>query len=138
MSISTHTVAMAALLVVCAPVFALGPPVPDEFIGDWTPMKSACKSATILRVELESVSLLSKADQLSFGDLDICYSCEGGVRYSGEVVWLSPDFNKSGTVPFIIRFNANEKKGVTRIEFLDPELKKRFPIENVALRKCGP
>ncbi len=138
MPISTQMVTMAALLVASVPVFALGPPVPDAFIGDWAPMKSACKSATILRVELESVSLLGKADQQSFGDIDICYSCEGGTRYSGEVVWLSPDFNQSGTAPFIIRFNANEKKGVASIEFLDPELKKRFPIENIALRKCRP
>jgi hypothetical protein len=96
---------------------AVGPPIPSEFIGDWVPQKSSCTSSTRLRIDVDSVTLINGSDSQKYGDIDLCYSCEGGAQYSGEVVWLFPDFNKGNKSKFAIAFNAEEKKGITVIEF---------------------
>jgi hypothetical protein len=71
--------------------------------------------------------------------LNICYSCEGGAQYSGEVVWLLPEFHSGNGVQFTVYFNANEEKGITVLQFEKEEkenIKKRFPLHDVKLRKC--
>lgn len=126
------------LLMFSIPAFAVEFPVPDEFIGDWLPASSDCKSALGIRVEKSSVTLFNGTDTKKFGDLDICYSCEGGASYSGDVVWLLPEFHSGGS-QFTVFFNAHEKKGISVIEFQKSEkddIKKRFPLHNVELNKC--
>ena len=120
-----------------SPTFAVEPPVPDEFIGDWLPADSTCKSKIGITVEKNAVTLFNGSDSKKFGDLDICYSCEGGVRYSGEVVWLLPEFHSGGGAQFSVILNAKEEKGITVIEFEKNEtLKKRFPLHGIKLNKC--
>ncbi|MBI5483696.1 MAG: hypothetical protein HY888_04435 [Deltaproteobacteria bacterium] len=127
------------MLIVAVPAFAVEPLVPEEFIGDWLPTDNACDSKLGIKVEKDSVTLFNGADSKSFGDLDICYSCEGGAQYSGEVVWLLPEFHSGNGVQFTVYFNANEEKGITVIQFEKKEkenIKKRFPLHDVKLRKC--
>ena len=117
-------------------VLAIEPPVPAEFIGLWVPEGGSCQAISGLRVEQESVTLFNGPDSQKYGDLDICHSCEGGARYSGEVVWLLPDFRKGIRNSFTVRFNANEEKGITVIDIDRDDLKKRFPLHNVKLHMC--
>jgi hypothetical protein len=115
---------------------AAEPIVPPEFIGDWVPLKASCQSKTLLRVAPAAVTLLSGANSQQFGDIGICYSCEGGAQYSGEVVWLTPEFHSGSVAPFIVRFNANEEKGVAVVEIKSGNIKRRFPVHERKLRKC--
>jgi hypothetical protein len=111
--------------------------VPVEFLGDWVRVKDSCESKIRLRVAPTSVTLVNGIDSEQFGDLDLCYTCEGGAQYNGEVVWLSPEFNSGNSAPFTVRFNANEKKGVAVVEIKMSSIKKRYPVHNKMLRKCS-
>jgi hypothetical protein len=124
------------LLFVVTPVLAVERPVPAEFIGDWVPVGGPCEATSRLRVESDTVTLINGSDSQRFGGLDICFSCEGGARYSGRVVWLLPEFSKGGRSPFLVRFNANEEPGVTVVEFEREDLRQRFPLHNVKLQRC--
>jgi len=73
--------------------------------------------------------------QRSF-EIDTCFSCEGGARYSGIVVWATPT-NSEGQ-SFTAYFNAGERKGVTIVEIPSFELQSQFPLHNVKLKHCGP
>lgn len=110
--------------------------MPNEFVGDWVPRRVSCESPAKLRVGAKTVTLINDSDSQNFGNLDLCYSCEGGARYDGAVVWLVPEFGKSPGL-FTVYFNAKEEKGTTVVEFESPQLKKRFPLHEVKLRKCA-
>lgn len=79
--------------------------------------------------------LLNGDKSKSFGDLDMCYSCEGGAKYNGRVVWLMPESHKNIT-PFTVRFNADEKRGITKLDIQEADLKRQFPLHDVALKRC--
>ena len=124
------------LLLVTIPVLATELPVPAEFVGEWVPVGSSCNANNLLRVASNSVTLINGPDSRQFENLDICYSCEGGARYSGSVVWLLPEFSHGGRTPFTVRFNANEEIGITVVTIERDDLKKRFPLHNLKLHKC--
>ena len=112
--------------------------VPDEFIGDWVPVIDTCASPLRLRVAKHGVTLIYDDDKQTFGDLHLCYSCQGGAGYSGIVVWLEPEWASRHlrSSPFIIRFNDDERAGITVIDSMHSELAKRFPMDSTDLRKC--
>lgn len=127
------------LLLAATPVLAAQQhPVPEEFIGEWVPVGSTCNASSRLRVEDNTVTLVNGADLEQFGDLDLCFSCEGGARYNGMVLWLMPESKRSkkGQAPFIVKFNAKEEQGITVVEIVRDNLKKRFPFHNTKLYKC--
>lgn len=124
------------LLVIAPAVVAVGPPVPAQFMGVWVPLGSTCSADRGLRVGETTVTLFNGADAQQFGDLDICHSCEGGARYGGVVVWVLPEFGAGRPAPFTVRFNANEERGVTIVEIGRDDLRRRFPLHNVKLRRC--
>lgn len=128
---------MLVLCVMSVSAFGVEPPVPKEFLGDWAPQGASCQSAPKLRVQSNLVVLLNGSDSQTFGNLDLCYSCEGGAQYSGEVVWLVPEFGKANPAPFTVYFNAKEEKGMTLVKIEKPDLKKRFPLHNIKLQKCA-
>lgn len=124
------------LLLAATSVPATEIPVPAEFVGEWAPAGSSCDAQSRLRVESSTVTLINGADSQQFGHLDICFSCEGGARYSGLVVWLLPEFNQQGRTPFTVRFNTAEEKGITVVEIERDDLRQRFPLHKVKLHKC--
>lgn len=123
-------------MVISPAVIAVGPPIPEEFIGVWVPVGSSCQAKNKLHVKKDSVYLYNGSDTQQFGNIDICYSCEGGARYGGEVVWLMPEFNTGGQSTFTVYFNANEEHGISVVEMQNNDLMQRFPIHNVKLHKC--
>jgi hypothetical protein len=113
--------------------------VPNKFTGDWVPTRDACASPLRLRVSKREVTLIHGNDKQTFGDVHLCYSCEGGAKYAGIVVWLEPEFN-TGT-PFVILLNAGEQEGIAVINYnqesdMEAELVERFPINGIDLREC--
>lgn len=111
--------------------------IPREFVGDWVPARSACTAPMRFRVAPRQVTLVNGRDSATYGDVDICLTCAGGTRYEGITVFMLPQYS-SGNSPFMAHFNAEEKRGVTRLEDMKPEVAKRFPLGAVALRKCPP
>ena len=119
-----------------APAGATERDVPAEFIGDWVPADASCASTIRLRVAPRTVTLINGSDAQQFGHLDICFSCEGGARYAGIVVWLLPEFSSKGRGPFRVRFNAGEERGVAIVEFEKADLRQRFPLHKMKLHRC--
>lgn len=113
------------------------PEVPPDFLGDWVPATRSCQSDLRFRVEPSAVVLINGAQSKSFGNLDFCYSCEGGAKYNGKVVWLLPEFGGKDEPPFTAYFNAGEKVGVVKLDFQDAEVKRLFPLHQVPLKRCA-
>ncbi len=110
-------------------------PLEKAFLGTWAPKGSeACKAGPVVKVFPDKIILQNGGDSAEFGDLDACYTCEGGANYNGIVVWVVPAFSKKSN-PFTLYFNAKENRGVLEIEFADRSLAKRFPLKSL-LRKC--
>ena len=111
--------------------------VPEKFLGVWTPADKTCENKLSFEVKPTSVILHNGELKKELGDIDVCFSCEGGARYSGIVVWLMTDANATGNDESITaQFNAGEKEGVTVIQIESKELQKQFPLNEVKLRKC--
>lgn len=130
---------MRFIISVCAFIAAssvFASEVPKEFLGDWVPRAASCQSELKFRVEPRRVILQNGATTRTFGDIDICFSCEGGAKYDGKIVWLMPEFNSNNPLPFTVYFNAEEKLGVTKIDIQDSQIQKTFPLNGVALKKC--
>ncbi|MCB1919277.1 MAG: hypothetical protein KDJ28_04765 [Candidatus Competibacteraceae bacterium] len=118
-------------------------PLPEfhrDFIGDWVPKKSPCKSALRFRVGPKRVVLMNgqESKSIRIQGSDYCISC-GGLRppYEGITVWLLPGLTDSEGPGFEVRFNADEKLGITMLDMEPvPELARRFPLDGIELRKC--
>lgn len=108
---------------------------PPEFLGLWVPRGNSCDSNLSFLVETEKVTLRNGDQKRSFGDLDFCFSCEGGARYNGIVVWMKPEFS-SGSEFFMAQFNAEEQSGVTKLDIQDKAIRRAFPLDGVPLKKC--
>jgi hypothetical protein len=113
----------------------LAAPLEKAFLGTWAPKgPQACKVGPVVKILPDKIIFQNGGDSAQFGDLDACYTCEGGANYNGIVVWVVPEFSKKSK-PFTLYFNADEKRGVLKIEFTDRSLEKRFPLKS-PLMKC--
>jgi hypothetical protein len=127
----------------------------EQFRGDHVPTGADCAASPLrLRVGADEVTLVNGKDEESFGNVAWPTSYFGP-DYTGIAAVAIPD-GDSGNQLFSIYFNADEKKGVTRILFEEgverPEpqfqayaeifrkakaLKQRFPLGDVDLKQCG-
>jgi hypothetical protein len=144
---------MAAVLLVSGLGGAASGPMSADVVGDWVPASASCDAKQRFRVEAAKMTLINGSDQQSWGDLETALSYFGP-DYQGISTVVMPDFN-SGDPPFTVYFNADEKKGVTKVEIYVPmqgntnpqvaaiqarheKLAKRFPGLNMtALKKCA-
>jgi hypothetical protein len=85
-----------------------------EFHGDWVPATGNCEASQRLRVAAGTLTLVNGKDTTSHGNLGIPTSF-WGPDYTGISVVAMPEID-SGNPPFTVFFNADEKKGVTRVE----------------------
>ena len=89
-------------------------PAPD-LLGRYAP-GGDCTRAPRVTLEEKALTIQAGGKVTRLAPIDACYSCEGGARYDGVVVWISqlgPDRNP--IEPFFY-FNAGEKKGVLSME----------------------
>ncbi|MEQ1353434.1 MAG: hypothetical protein ABLT11_05410 [Candidatus Acidiferrum sp.] len=125
--------------------------VPPQFQGDWVPATAACDSAVRFRVTESRMTLINGADKADYGDLGTTATYFGN-DYQGISVVFLPELNGNNP-PFTVFFNADEKKGVTKVDIYTEmpgplnapgkvmqaaakKLATRFPINRVPLKKC--
>ncbi len=125
--------------------------VPAQFQGDWVPATGVCTSAVRFRVAESTMTLINGKDTASYGNLGTSATYFGN-EYNGISVAFLPELN-GGDPPFTVFFNADEKKGVTKVDIytempgpmnapgkaLQAAAKKlatRFPLNKIPLKKC--
>ncbi|MCW5893039.1 MAG: hypothetical protein KIT14_21190 [bacterium] len=150
---SMRRCAVLLVLGIAAVAAAVSAPMPEDVVGDWVPAGGSCDATTRLRVESQRMTLVNGSDQQSWGDLETALTFFGP-EYDGISTVVMPDFD-SGDPPFTVYFNADEKKGVTKVEIYVPmqgntnaqvaaiqakheKLAKRFPGLNMTpLKRCA-
>jgi hypothetical protein len=110
--------------------------LPSELSGYWVPKSASCSSPLGLNVTTNTITFKNAKESRSFANIEPCFSCEGGVQYSGIVIWVSTLGNKEA--PFTVYFNANEIKNTALVEIESSELQLKFPLNKVRLKKCKP
>lgn len=126
--------AVLALLAYTSPVQS-AEPLPSEFHGTWVPAGSACPAPLGISVSAQAIQFRNAKSKRSF-PVEACFSCEGGSRYDGIVVWATPTGTQA-ELPFTAVFNAGERKGVAVVDVLSPTLQSQFPLNKVELKRCG-
>ena len=115
---------------------ALADDIPAEFHGTWKPRPQHCQGSAAMVVDREAITLTFAQRSRRFANVDVCFSCEGGARYAGIVVWAMPQVPE-GEAAFIVKFNASEQKGVAVIEADDAgSAARQFSLAGVPLQKC--
>ena len=127
--------------------------MPAEFIGDWVPVKGTCDSTVRFRAEGNRFALINGKDSESYGNLFMS-ATYFGPDDSGISKVVIPD-SDTNDPPFMVFFNADEKKGVTKLDIytegpVSPhaalaaqqmahkKLAQRFPpLNNNPLKKCA-
>jgi hypothetical protein len=126
--------AALAVLLATSPAGAQTDAVPPDQVGVWVPAKADCHSPLRLELAPKKSTLVNGNDRVTHGNVGLTYTYFGN-SYQGISFVMMPDWDK--TQPYVVTFNASEKKGRTQVSFNDAALKKRFPLENVPLKKCG-
>lgn len=109
------------------------PPIPKSLQGCWVPASSSCRSELGVLLAANSVEFRNK-NKRHLVPTQACFSCEGGAKYSGVVVWVSP--SAPGKSEFTLYLNAEEQEGVAKVEIDGAAMSAAFPLHNVALRRC--
>jgi hypothetical protein len=128
--------------------------VPADFQGEWVAASAACTAPARARIEATRLTLVNGADMESFGGIEMAGPSYFGPDYNGIQAVLITELE--GAQPVTAMFNVNEKKGVAQLELGVPtpahpankvaaahnarltklNLRKRFPLQNVPLKKC--
>jgi len=129
--------------------------VPAQFHGKWVPTKAACESGLGVTVSIDRITLFNGKDSEALGGIEMAGPGFFPPGYRGIQVVAITEF--SGQQPLTATFNAQEKKGVGTVEFapIMPSAKpnpaqkaynarisklnlaKRFPLNNVPLKRCA-
>jgi hypothetical protein len=128
--------------------------VPAEFTGEWVPAAAMCTSPVRIRVEAARITLVNGTDSEGFGGVEMAGPGFFGPDYRGISAVATAELDKDAPVQMV--FNYNEKKGVAQAELASPiagnvnaigkalnarlaklNLVKRFPLNQVALKKCA-
>jgi hypothetical protein len=154
MSLLRRLTVVAATAALCAGSSAgavvLQSELPAQFRGDWVPQTADCAGPVRFRVAEKTLTLVNGKDAQTWNNVALPTSYFGP-DYRGISVVAIPDFDNSQ--PFLVYFNADEKKGVTKVEIYvemkgntNPEVARiqaaakrlatRFPLNNMPLRKC--
>ena len=151
---ATRLHVLAGLLLGARAVAAHAEAVPAEYRGDWVPTTANCASPLRLRMTAAEAVLINGQDQAAYGHIG-WPSGYFGEAYSGITVVGIPELD-GGNAPFTIFFNAGEKKDVAKLGILQgqevagsgkaqynqivraaQQLNRRFPLDDVPLRKCA-
>jgi hypothetical protein len=121
------------LVAACQSVHA-ATPMPDELLGVWVRATDSC--ASYLRLNVTPNTIQFRKGQLKDEfPVEPCFSCEGGARYDGIVVWASPV--GKGDMPFVAHFNHGERRGVALVDISFSGLQSKYPLGGVELKHCG-
>ena len=127
--------ALALAALACASAVAMtGDSVAEPFRGSWVPAKAACDSPLRIVIDPQAVTFVNGAQRAEFRKLEQCFSCMG--RDVQDMTLLSTD--AMGDSPFMITLDGRKKaKPAIGVDLgNDRKLAARFPLHNVALKKC--
>jgi len=130
---SFPAIALAALA--CGTALAMtGDSVAEAFRGSWVPAKASCESPLRLVVDAQAVAFVNGTQRAEFRKLEQCFSCMG--RDVQDMTLLSTE--AMGDSPFTITLDGRKKGKPALSADLgnDKKLAARFPLHNVALKKC--
>ena len=130
---SFPVLALSALA--CSAALAMtGDSVAVPFRGSWVPAKASCDSPLKLVIDANVVTFVNGAQRAEFKKLEQCFSCMG--RDVQDMTLLSTE--AMGDSPFMITLDGRKKgkPGVGVDLGNDKKLAARFPLGNVALKKC--
>jgi len=116
------------------PALAQTDAIPADQLGVWVPAKKDCTSPLKLELAPKKMTLTNGKDRVSHGNVGLSYSYFGN-SYQGTQFAAMADWDKAQ--PYVVILNSGEKKGRAKISFNDAGLKKRFPLENVELKRCA-
>jgi hypothetical protein len=128
--------------------------VPAEFQGDWVAVSAPCTAPARVRIAAASITLVNAADKESLGAVEMAGPGFFPPDYSGIMQVAISDLG--GDEPLSVTFNYQEKRGVALADVAIPgpdrpgntalntlnarlrklNLAKRFPLHQVALKKC--
>jgi hypothetical protein len=148
--VASYGISVLAVVVLAGVPLLARDTIPAEFRGDWVPQQADCASAVKLRVAEATLTLINAADTQSWGNVGVPTSFFGP-DYQGISAVALPDYD--GSQPFTVYFNADEKRGVTKVNIyvemkgpMNPKAAKfqaaakklatRFPINDLPLKKC--
>ena len=146
---------LLALIAVAAgaPAAAQLKDVPAQFHGKWVPTKATCESPAALVVSADRLTVVNGKDSEAIGGIEMAGPGFFPPGYRGIMAVAITEF--SGQQPATATFNVGDKKGVAVIEFApmmskgNPQqnaynarisklnLAKRFPLNNVPLKRCA-
>jgi hypothetical protein len=111
-----------------------------EWRGDYVAATAACSAPVKLRLGTDRMTLVNGRDSAVFRDLDFSHSYWGN-SYEGIQFVSMPEYTRSVEdpkgPPFLVIFNAEEKQGMLQVTDLQPALKRRFPVGDARLKRCG-
>jgi hypothetical protein len=130
-------------------------PVPTEWQGTWVSVKAACDSPVRVVITADKLSLVNGNDKQAIGGIEMAGPAYWGPDYQGIEAALITEFD--GQQPVTATFNAGEKKGIAQVAFAPVQpgaagnallaaynkritelnLVKRFPLDQVPLKKCA-
>jgi hypothetical protein len=104
---------LALLMLAGSAAAQLAPP--PELYGAYAPGGDCTKEPKVT-LQATAITILSAGKATRLSPIDACFSCEGGARYEGIVVWVSQlGADRNPIEPFFY-FNAGEKKGALAME----------------------
>lgn len=146
--------AVALIAAFAASALLAATPVPAPLQGTWVPSNANCASPLRMQVAATSIVLANGNDSQSLGGIEMAGPGYFPPGYRGIEAVLITEFD--GHQPVTVTFNAGEKKGVARADFVPVikgqqtsrlkaynayisklDLAKRFPLDKVALKRCG-
>ncbi|MGZ8259704.1 MAG: hypothetical protein ACXWUL_04025 [Caldimonas sp.] len=134
MNLRRRLPAIVATVVGCGTAVAMtGGSVAEPFRGDWVPAKGTCDAPLKVRIDADAVIFVNGSQRAEFRKLEQCFSCMG--HDVQNMTLLSTD--AMGDSPFMITLDGRKKaKPAVGVDFNDARLGARFPLRNVALKKC--
>jgi hypothetical protein len=133
-SYSFPALALGVLACAAGAVAMTGDSVAEPFRGSWVPAKTTCDSPLKLVIGPQSVAFVNGAQRAEFRKLEQCFSCMG--RDVQDMTLLSTD--AMGDSPFMLTLDGRKKaRPAIGVDLgNDKKLAARFPLHNVALKKC--
>ncbi|SDD70025.1 hypothetical protein [Rhodospira trueperi] len=110
--------ALLALSLVCAASAASADPLPSDLHGSYAP-NGLCSQSYRMLVDETGATFEYGGHVLTLSDWDVCLTCAGGARYQGIEVWAFPEIELQRKP--VLRFNADEHRGVVVIEYAGTE-----------------
>lgn len=104
--------------------------------GTWAPDTKACAAGPLLRVAADTITVVEGDKSKTLGDVDVCHSCAGGARYQGIVKMVTTEFSTGKPTPLMVVFNADERRGVARVDIIEPSVGVGASLAGKNLRKC--